>query len=299
MRRLLAANTVSIREGNFTDVLKLTLLDWTSEFSHPKAQKFVSYIAGWLLTLSWLCGVTSGMFLTGQMVQGAILISNENFNAQPYQVWLLVLAFTFVGYLLNTVGAKHLALMEIVVAVFFVLGYAANIIVFWVMSPKNTASEVFSTFTNGDGWPNFGFGILTAQTSALYLIIGSDGAAHMAEETQDAAVSVPRGIVSSYFIGSVSGLVMLVTYCFCFTEDALESGTGFAFMAVYQRTTGSNSAALALTAVLIILTFFSAVNFMASASRQTYAFARDGGLPWSNAIATASIFATQLNVSFS
>lgn len=145
---------------------------WTSEFAHPKAQKFTSYIAGWLLTLSWLCGVTSGMFLTGQMAQGAILITNENFNAQPYQVWLLVFAFCAGGVFFNTIGARHLALLEVIVAAFFVLGYAANIIVFWVMSPKNSASDVFSTFTNGDGWSNFGFGILTAQTAALYLIIG-------------------------------------------------------------------------------------------------------------------------------
>lgn len=78
---------------------------------------------------------------------------------------------------------------------------------------------------------------------------------------------------------------MLITFCFCFTSDALDSATGFAFMSVYQTTTGSDQGALALTAILIILTFFSATNFMASASRQTYAFARDGGLPFSTAIA--------------
>ncbi|KAK5119172.1 hypothetical protein LTR85_007786 [Meristemomyces frigidus] len=266
---------------------------WTSEFAAPKAQKFISYIAGWLLTLSWLCGVTSGMFLSGQMAQGAILVNNENFDAKPYQVWLLVLAFCAGGFILNTFVAKHLALLEVIVAAFFVLGYAANIIVFWVMSPKNSATEVFSTFTNGDGWSNFGFEILTAQTAALYLIIGSDGAAHMAEETQDASLNVPRGIIGSYLIGVISGLVMLITFCFCFTADALDSVTGFAFISVYQTTTGSNAGALVLTAILIILTFFSATNFMASASRQTYAFARDGGLPFSTAIAKVS---SKLNV---
>lgn len=65
-----------------------------------------------------------------------------------------------------------MAVVEVTIAIFFVLGYAANIIVFWVMSPKNTATEVFSTFTNGGGWSNFGFGIMTAQTASLYLIIG-------------------------------------------------------------------------------------------------------------------------------
>ena len=65
------------------------------------------------------------------------------------------------------------------------------------MSPKNPVSEVFGSFVNGDGWSNFGFGMLTAQLASLYLIIGSDGAAHMAEETRDASLNVPRGIIGS------------------------------------------------------------------------------------------------------
>ncbi|TKA80392.1 hypothetical protein B0A55_01914 [Friedmanniomyces simplex] len=253
-----------------------------AEFAHPRVQKFTSYIAGWLLTLSWLCGVTSGMFLSGQMVQGAILISNENFDAQPYQVWCLVLAFAASGLFLNTIGARHLALLEVFVAAFFVLGYAVNIIVLWVMSPKNSATEVFGSFDNGNGWSSTGFGILTAQTAALYLIIGSDGAAHMAEEVRNFG---PSG---TYLIGTISGLVMIITFCFCFTTDTLSSPTGFAFMAIYRNATGSNSGTLALTAILIVLTFFSATNFMASASRQTYAFARDGGLPFSAQISKVS-----------
>ena len=167
----------------------------------------------------------------------------------------------------------------------FVLGYAANIIVLWVMSPHLSASEVFGTFENGGGWSSFGFGVLTSQTQALYLLIGSDGAAHMAEETKDASLNVPRGIIGSYVIGAISGLVMLITFAFCYTPAALNSmvykKTFFAFMAVYEQATGSAGGAQALTAIIIVLTFFSATNFMASASRQTYAFARDGGVPLS------------------
>ncbi|KAK0833658.1 hypothetical protein LTR73_001421 [Friedmanniomyces endolithicus] len=201
--------------------------------------------------------------------------------------------FAASGLFLNTVGARYLALMEVFVAIFLVLGYVVNITVLWVMSSKYSTSEVFGSFDNGNGWSSTGFGILTAQTSALYLILGSDGAAHMAEETQDASVNVPRGMISSYLIGTTSGLVMVITFCFCFTTNDLSSVTGFAFMEIYRNATGSNGATLALTAILIILTFFSATNFVASASRQLYAFARDGGLPFSAQIAKVS---ARLNV---
>ncbi|KAK4541569.1 hypothetical protein LTR36_007866 [Oleoguttula mirabilis] len=90
------------------------------------------------------------MFLSGQMAQGAILVTNQNFGAQPYQVWLLVLAFCAGGFVLGTFVAKHIALLEVIVAVFFVLGYAANIVVFWVMSPRTQQRRCSPTFNNGD-----------------------------------------------------------------------------------------------------------------------------------------------------
>ena len=232
-----------------------------------------------------MCGVASGMFLTGQMTQYAIVIEDLSFPAQPWQCWLLVVAFCAGGVVLNTIGARYLALMEIVVMALFVVGYIANVVVFWAMSDHDPASKVFGTFQNGGGWSNLGFAILTSQTPALYLLIGSDGAAHMAEETQDASINVTRGIIGRYLIGAESGLLMLITFCFCYTDEALNSdvygATGFAFMAVYRTTTGSSGGAAAMVAVIIVLTFFSATNFMASASRQTYAFARDGGMPFS------------------
>ncbi|KAK1037916.1 hypothetical protein LTR74_018805, partial [Friedmanniomyces endolithicus] len=106
----------------------------------------------------------------------------------------------------------------------------------------------------------------------------------MSEEIQDASLSVPRGIWGSYLLGAVTGFVMLVTFCFTFTENAANTTIGFPFIQVYLDATGSVGGAQALTAVLILLIFFGAANFMASASRQTFAFARDGGLPFSRQI---------------
>ena len=51
------------------------------------------------------------MFITAQMAQYSIVIKQLLFNAQPYQCWLLVVGFCAGGVFLNTVGAKHLALL--------------------------------------------------------------------------------------------------------------------------------------------------------------------------------------------
>ena len=67
---------------------------------------------------------------------------------------------------------------------------------------------------------------MTAQLSVLFLLIGSDGAAHLSEEVQDASLSVPRSIWGSYLLGAATGFVMLVTFCFTFTENAANTKTG-------------------------------------------------------------------------
>jgi len=74
---------------------------------------------------------------------------------------------------------------------------------------------------------------------------------------------------------------MLITYCFCLTdvEAALTSRSGFPYIYVFQTGTGSVGGAIGLTSIILILGIAGATSFFASTSRQTFAFARDKGLP--------------------
>ncbi|KAK5125315.1 hypothetical protein LTR85_000424 [Meristemomyces frigidus] len=254
---------------------------WASEFAPRSQQKIISYISGWMSTLSWQCGTCSGMFLLGIEIQGLISINHSSYTPQPYQGYLFVILMVSLGLLLNTWGAKQLPLIEGIILVFHIFGFAAVLIVLWVLSPKNTAHEVFTNFENNGGWQSMGLSMLVGQVTSIYGLIGSDGAAHMAEETKDAAIIVPRCMYWSYLLNGAMGFVMLVTYCFCLTDvdSALKSVSGFPFIYVFQTGTGSNGGATGLTAVIIILGLAGATSFFASTSRQTFAFARDKGLP--------------------
>ena len=80
---------------------------------------------------------------------------------------------------------------------------------------------------------------------------------------------------------------MLITYCFCLQDldAAFKSPTGFPFIQVFATATGSPQGGAALTCVLIVLIVFSVTSYMASCSRQVFAFARDRGLPFHSWIA--------------
>lgn len=205
------------------------------------------------------------------------------------------------GLLINTWGAKHLPLVEGVILIFHVFGFATVLIVLWVLSPRNTAREVFSSFENSGGWSTTALSMLVGQVTSIYGLIGSDGAAHMAEETRDASIIVPRCMTWSYVLNGAMGFAMLITYCFCLTDvdAAINSRSGFPYIHVFQTGTGSTGGAIGLTSIILILGIgkcnldresrsisltlicspAGATSFFASTSRQTFAFARDKGLP--------------------
>lgn len=110
----------------------------------------------------------------------------------------------------------------------------------------------------------------------------------MAEETRDASIIVPRCMLWSYLLNGGMGFAMLVTYCFCLTDvdAALNSASGFPYIYVFQSGTGSTGGAVGLTSIILILGLAGATSFFASTSRQTFAFARDKGLPGYNWIGT-------------
>lgn len=83
-------------------------------------------------------------------------------------------------------------------------------------------------------------------------------------------------------LNGTTGLIMLITYAFCVYDiDAvLKDQTGFPFISVFLHATQSVRATTAMTSLILVLQACSAISNVATTSRQLYAFARDGGIPF-------------------
>ncbi len=105
----------------------------------------------------------------------------------------------------------------------------------------------------------------------------------MSEEVHNARRVVPKALMASVGINGVLGLGMLVAVLFRIGSipNALSPATGFTFIEVFTQALNSNGFATGLTALLLVLFIFCAVAVHAAASRVTWAFARDDGLPGS------------------
>lgn len=91
-------------------------------------------------------------------------------------------------------------------------------------------------------------------------------------------------MVWSFFINIPFTFGMVVSYLFCITslEDAVSDPTGYPFIYVFRQATQSRSGTTGMTALMLVLISMITISAMASTSRQTFAFARDNGLPFSS-----------------
>jgi amino acid transporter len=114
----------------------------------------------------------------------------------------------------------------------------------------------------------------------------------MAEEVVNASTIVPWSMICTILLNGTLGLAMVIAFCFCLgdLETALTSPTGYDFIEVFYNATNSTGGTSAMTAPLITLVICATFGFLASSSRQTWAFARDQGLPFSNFLSHVSNF---------
>lgn len=95
-------------------------------------------------------------------------------------------------------------------------------------------------------------------------------------------------MLGSYFMNGALGLVFLVTYCFMLTdlEAALDHASGYPHIWVFEQALpNSRAGVLILNLIPTLLIFAGTLSFNLTASRCTWAFARDKGLPASDWLA--------------
>ncbi|KAG6988546.1 PAN2-PAN3 deadenylation complex subunit PAN3 [Physcia stellaris] len=257
---------------------------WASEFAPRSIQKSVSYINGWLATLSWQTGTASASYVMASQIQGLLILNYSNYEFERWHGTLLIITIASLATVCNIMFARLLPQIETLVFALYMATFVGIITTLWVLGPKTPAKVVFTEFQNNGGWSNQGLSVLIGLTGPVYSLIALDCGVHLGEEVRDASRTLPLALVWTYTIGAISGFIMMVTFCFSVGDisEAVESPTGQAYIQVFYTATKSRGGATAMSSIVTLLTFFNGVNNIASASRQMYAFARDNGLPFSS-----------------
>ncbi|RMZ87432.1 hypothetical protein DV736_g5340, partial [Chaetothyriales sp. CBS 134916] len=254
---------------------------WVSEFAPTTCQKFLSYSAGWMSTLGWLASAASGIVVAATLIQALVEITDVEFTFPAWQYTLITLALLVLTIWFNTWGAGNLPMLETVSLFCHFIGFVVTIVPLWVMCPKNSAKEVFTSVINNSGYANTGLACLIGQVAVIYCNFGSDSIVHISEEVSDASLVVPRVMWWSYIINVVLGIVGLITMLFCIGTLDQALNTEVPYLQLFLNS-GSQALTYVLIIILFVLIFSGNITALATTSREVFAFARDSGFPFSS-----------------
>src|SRR5437667_6189447 len=102
----------------------------------------------------------------------------------------------------------------------------------------------------------------------------------MSEEVKDAAKSVPRAMISIYFVNFCLNFSAILTVCYHMpsVDDALTDETTYPAIYVLRESMSAGWMTVILVMVVLLL-ICSNLSYLAAVTRDLWAFARDQGLP--------------------
>ncbi|KAG2154404.1 amino acid/polyamine transporter I [Suillus bovinus] len=231
-----------------------------------------------LASVDWACAI---------QITAAISIasSDQAYTTTNRELYGIYAALVLSQAFLVSFGTKVLARLQRMFTLVNVCLCFIIIIALPLATPpdyRNSVNFALGNFTNLAGWPS-GFAFILSLMAPLSAIGGYDASVHMSEEASNAATTIPWAIVSSIAVSAVLGWGINISVAFCMGTDVssvLNSPIGQPMAQILYNSLGQKQA-LALWWLIIVAEYMMASNCLLVGSRQTFAFARDGALPFS------------------
>jgi amino acid permease (GABA permease) len=256
---------------------------WSAKLAKKNSAAW-SWFTGWFNFLGQVA-VTAGIDFGAAFFLNAFLDLQFGFDTRPWHTILLFGIILLVHGLLNQFGVRVVALLNDISVWWHVVGVAVIVgVLAFVPDQHQSASFVFTEFVNNTGWQSSLYVALIGLLLAQYTLTGYDASAHMTEETKDASVAGPRGIVMSVVVSVIAGWVLLVGLTFAIQsyDNALAApDTGVPPAQIFIDAVGETGGKLLLL-IAIGAQLFCGMASVTANSRMIFAFSRDGALPASS-----------------
>lgn len=255
---------------------------WSAKLAKKNAPAW-SWFTGWFNLLGQVA-VTAGIDFGLANFVGAYLNLAFGMEVTPERIMIIYGIVLLLHGLLNTFGVTLVALLNDISVWWHVIGVTiivGSLLIF--TDDLKSPSYVFGEFVNGTGWGNSFYVLLLGLLVAQYTLTGYDASAHMTEETRNAAIAGPRGIVNSVVVSVIAGWVLLLGMTFAIGDYAAQRGseTGVPPAQIFIDSLGRTGGELLLL-IVIGAQFFCGMSSVTANSRMIYAFSRDGALPASS-----------------
>ncbi|KAF8970758.1 hypothetical protein BGZ46_010389, partial [Entomortierella lignicola] len=250
-----------------------------------------SWYEAWFNMLGQVAGCSGSVLSAATFLNYLIVIWRPEYYVDPItegkRNFYVMAGLMILAGVINTAGGRALKIASLFSVFIHIVGTIVIIVAVLASAPKlQSAKFVFTDFEDFTGYttssnasPVFVFmlGLLQSQWSML----GYDASAHMSEETEKSYVNGPRGILMSILASVLIGLGLALALTFGIQDyEATFNSTIGAAPQIFIDTAGKKLGTV-LMLIIVSAGFLCGVATVAANSRMIYAFARDGGLPFS------------------
>ncbi|MEO5807380.1 amino acid permease [Devosia sp.] len=259
--------------------------------------RFTGWITAWLnllglITVMGAINIGTAFFFQGTF--GSII----GMTVDPLHIVLFVVVVTIAQAIINHLGIKFTALLTDWSGYLILATTVVLVVALLALAPTHDWSRLW-TFANNSG--DVGGNVFPKTDNMLYLfslclllpiytITGYDASAHTSEETKNAAMSVPKGIINSVIISSLAGWVMVSAIMIAIPDLAVGVSQGWSVFFNTMTAVLPDWLVKVLYLAILIAQFICGLATVTSTSRMLFAFSRDGGVPvFSKQIAGVSV----------
>ena len=238
------------------------------------------WLCAWLNTIGQFA-ITAGIdYGLAEFVATMLDLPSERSTVLPIYAAILVS-----HGVLNHVGVRVVAVLNWLSAWYHLVGVALLVGLLAAIAPKREASFLLTAFTS-ENRP-YAYAFLVGLLQAQWTFTGYDASAHVTEETVDPRRNAPWGTFLSVAVSGVAGYLMLLAVTLSIQDLPAAAAASNPFVFVLRSALGEWLGNVVVWMVLGAM-WFCGLSSITSNSRMLFAFARDGGLPASKAVARVS-----------
>ncbi|MEV0739193.1 APC family permease [Streptomyces sp. NPDC050549] len=253
---------------------------WSSRLVGPHFGSFT----GWIALVSFLAGTAGTAAAVGTVFAPEIWQ-----HPTTHQIQALSIGCTLVAAVLNIIGVKVAtrinnigASIELIGTFVLVLVLAAGVLVFF----KHTQGlSILADARPLTGKPVTLTSVALAGLLPVYVLLGWEGAADLAEETVDPRRAAPRAMFRSVVVSGIIGFVVFVLLAMAMPNSpaAFLTGSENPVLKLISQQVGPFARALMIMVAFASI-FACLIANMAVATRMIFALSRDNMLPASKGL---------------
>jgi len=260
---------------------------WVAKLTPVQYRPLCSWFSGYMIILGYTTCYASTVYVTTTMFLATISMSTDgSYIPNKYHDYGVYVVLCIITCVMTSFSSRILAKLNNFYVIYQGSLCVALIFTMAIATPsayRNSAKFVFVDFQNTGYWTNNGWAWCLGFLTPVWVVSGFESSSTLAEEASNASKVVPFAMIASLIASLVVGASIIITLMFTMgTDISTLIGSPFGQPVGQMLYNGlGKKGAVALFAFMFLGFVFNCANLLFAASREMFAFSRDGGFPFS------------------